>query len=124
MSDGPVGPVDPKGRTEPGYERHVFVCVNQRPAGNVRGCCHRLGGPEIRERFVKELRVRGLGARMRANNAGCLDFCEFGPTVVIYPDGVWYRIEDVERDVVEIVERHLIGGEVVERCLLRMGAGG
>ncbi len=68
----------------------------------------------IRDRFKDELRNRGLSRRVRANQAGCLDLCERGPTVVVYPEQVWYagvKLEDVE----EIIERHIIGGEPVER---------
>lgn len=113
-------PVDPKGRTAPGFERHVFICTNEREAGNVRGCCLHRGGGAVRDRFKAGLAARKLGGSIRPNAAGCLDFCEFGPVVVVYPEGVWYRILDLERDVDEIIERHLVGGEVVERCLLRM----
>ncbi len=116
MSDNPG---DPKGRAEPGFERHVFVCVNERDPGHVRGCCHSKGGTALRELFKKAIVKAGLVARVRANKAGCLDFCESGPTVVVYPEGVWYHIDDPDRDVAEIVERHLVGGEVVERCVMR-----
>jgi len=46
--------------------------------------------------------------------AGCLDRCEEGPTVVVYPEGVWYRYAD-QRDIDEIVDSHLVNGRVVER---------
>jgi (2Fe-2S) ferredoxin len=52
--------------------------------------------------------------RVRANQAGCLDVCEFGPAVVVYPEGVWYGRVTPE-DVDEIIERHILGGEPVER---------
>ena len=55
---------------------------------------------------------------VRVNVAGCLDRCEFGPVMVIYPEGVWYRMDN-EADVDEIVERHLKGGERVERLMLQ-----
>ncbi len=56
---------------------------------------------------------------VRVQKSGCLDFCENGISCVVYPEGVWYRIADPERDVPEIVERHLRHGEVVERCLMK-----
>jgi (2Fe-2S) ferredoxin len=68
----------------------------------------------IRDRFKQELHKRGLRRSVRANQAGCLDMCERGPTVVVYPEQVWYggvRLEDVE----EIIDRHIVGGEPVER---------
>jgi (2Fe-2S) ferredoxin len=101
----------------PSFERHVFVCVNERPPDNPKGSCKARGGAEVRDRLKAELSSRGLKHVVRANNAGCLDQCERGVTVVVYPEQVWYGHVTVA-DVVEIVERHLIGGEVVERLLL------
>ncbi|HVK77724.1 MAG TPA: (2Fe-2S) ferredoxin domain-containing protein [Kofleriaceae bacterium] len=101
----------------PSFERHVFVCINERAADHPRGSCKLRGGPEVRDALKKELTARGLGSRIRANNAGCLDQCESGVTVVVYPEQVWYGHVTVA-DVPEIVERHLIGGELVERLLL------
>ena len=57
---------------------------------------------------------------MRANASGCLDACEFGVSVVVYPEQVWYG-GVTTADVDEIVERHLIGGEVVERLRMPVG---
>jgi (2Fe-2S) ferredoxin len=63
-------------------------------------------------------KVKALGLeRVRVNASGCLDRCELGPTMVIYPEGVWYRYES-RADVDEIVETHLIHGGRVERLLL------
>jgi (2Fe-2S) ferredoxin len=75
----------------------------------------------IREHFKAEVRRRGLKARVRANQCGCLDACELGPTIVVYPDQVWYGGVTLE-DVDEIIERHFVGGEPVER--LRIPDGG
>ena len=50
-------------------------------------------------------------------NAGCLDRCEEGPCVVIYPEGIWYTYFD-RADVDEIIESHLINGKIVERLRL------
>jgi (2Fe-2S) ferredoxin len=66
----------------------------------------------------QELHKRGLSKQIRANTAGCMDACEFGPTVVVYPDNVWYGGVKLE-DVPEIIERHLIGGEPVERLRIK-----
>ena len=57
---------------------------------------------------------------IRINNAGCLECCELGPTMVIYPDGVWYHYE-TKADVDEILERHIQNGEQVDRLLLEPG---
>lgn len=100
------------------YEKHVFVCVHRRPPGHPKGCCAEKGSEEIRDLFKAELKKRGLLGRMRPNAAGCLDACAEGPAVVVYPDGVWYRVETAEH-VREIVDAHLVGGEPVEHLRLR-----
>jgi len=51
------------------------------------------------------------------NTSGCLDRCEEGPVCVVYPEGTWYTYID-EQDIDEIIENHLVGGEVVKRLLL------
>lgn len=98
------------------YTRHVFVCTNERDAGHIRGCCKQRGAVELRG-YMKDA-CRKLGKRaVRINSAGCLDRCELGPTLVIYPEGVWYTFEN-ESDIDEIIETHLIGGGRVERLIL------
>ncbi|KAB2896429.1 MAG: (2Fe-2S) ferredoxin domain-containing protein [Kofleriaceae bacterium] len=101
----------------PSFARHVFVCINERPAGHPRGCCKAKGGGEVRDALKKALKARGLDDRIRANNAGCLDQCEHGITVVVYPEQVWYG-HVTEADIPELVERHFVKGELVERLLL------
>jgi (2Fe-2S) ferredoxin len=71
----------------------------------------------VRDVLKKELSARGLGKIVRANNAGCLDQCEQGVTIVIYPEQVWYGGVTVD-DVTDIIEQHLIRGEIVERLLI------
>jgi (2Fe-2S) ferredoxin len=100
------------------FDRHVFVCENRRPDGHPRGCCAGAGGTEVKEALKAALKARGLQARIRANSAGCLDACEQGPAMVVYPEGVWYG-HVTPADVPEIVEKHLVGGVPVERLLLR-----
>lgn len=62
---------------------------------------------------VKQLGQSGQG-RVRINKAGCLDRCEEGPVLVVYPDDVWYTYVD-QSDVDEIIDRHVLKGEIVER---------
>lgn len=103
----------------PGYERHVFVCENVRPAGHPRGCCTEKGGPAVRARLKALVAEHGLKGRVRANASGCLDQCERGVTVVVYPEGVWYGAV-TPADAEEIFTRHILGGEVVERLRIRV----
>jgi (2Fe-2S) ferredoxin len=101
----------------PGFDRHVFVCTNERAADHPRGCCKAKDGIAVRDRLKQELTARGMSKIIRANNAGCLDQCEFGVSIVVYPEQVWYGGVTVD-DVVEIVESHLIEGKVVSRLLM------
>ncbi len=100
------------------FRHHVFVCENRRPPGDPRGSCGARGGEAIRAALKVEIARRGLEAEVRANASGCLDACAAGPTIVVYPEGVWYGGVRVE-DVPEIVERHLVRGEPVERLRIR-----
>lgn len=99
------------------YVRHIFICTNRRKDDDPKGSCAQKGSEEIRDLFKKELHARGLKTKVRANKAGCLDVCEHGPNVVIYPEGVWYS-RVTKDDVSEIIESHIIGGKVVERLLI------
>src|SRR5678815_2981151 len=104
----------------PAFQRHLFICTNTRPAGHPRGCCNPDGAAALRERFKAEVKRRSLQATVRANAAGCLDQCEHGPNVVVYPEGVWYgnvQLSDVE----EIIESHILGGTPVARLQLPPG---
>ena len=101
----------------PSFQRHVFVCINERPADHPKGCCKAKGGVEVRDQLKLELKNRGISKLVRANNAGCLDQCERGVSVVVYPEQVWYGGVTVD-DIREIVDKHLVGGEVVERLLM------
>ncbi|MBM3555254.1 MAG: (2Fe-2S) ferredoxin domain-containing protein [Alphaproteobacteria bacterium] len=101
----------------PFYARHVFVCVNERPADHPRGCCAAKGGERMRDYMKAKAKAAGLG-RVRINAAGCLDRCELGPTMVIYPEGIWYGPR-TEADIDEIIETHLKAGGRVRRLMLK-----
>ena len=96
------------------FDRHVFVCVNERTADDPRGCCTARGSQDVLDRLKGGVHARGLKGRIRVNKAGCLDQCARGVSVVVYPDGVWYGGVAPD-DVDEIIERHLVGGEPVAR---------
>jgi len=99
------------------FERHVFVCTNVRPAGHPRGCCSEKGSEEVRAALKSEIRRLGASGIVRANASGCLDACEHGVSMVIYPEGIWYGRVTVN-DVPQIVERTVLNGEVIERLLI------
>lgn len=100
------------------YSHHVFFCLNKRDNGEA--CCADHDAESL-QRYAKArcktLNLSGPG-KVRINKAGCLDRCEHGPVCVIYPEGVWYTAVDKD-DIDEIIERHLINGEVVERLQIR-----
>lgn len=96
------------------FQHHIFICENLRDPNDPKGCCAAKGSAEIRHELKREIKQRGLRGTVRANQSGCLDACEFGPSVVVYPEGVWYGGVKAE-DVPEIIESHLIGGVPVER---------
>ena len=96
------------------FQRHIFTCINQRPEGSPKGCCAARGGSEVAAELKRQLHERGFRRIVRANKAYCLDQCSHGVTIVVYPDNVWYGGVTVD-DVQEIIERHLVDGEVVER---------
>ncbi|MBS2028002.1 MAG: (2Fe-2S) ferredoxin domain-containing protein [Deltaproteobacteria bacterium] len=100
------------------YKKHVFICTNVRPPGSPRGCCAEKGSEELRSLFKKGLKARGLAGDVRANAAGCLDTCEAGPSIVVYPEGVWYGGVKPE-DVAEILDEHLVNGRPVERLKMK-----
>ena len=106
-------PADPK----PYYEAHVFCCTNRRPACHPRGCCAERGGEALRDHMKNRAKALGL-KNVRINTAGCLDRCELGPTLVIYPEGIWYRVPTKE-DVDEVLDTHLVKGGRVERLMLK-----
>ena len=99
------------------FTHHIFICCNRREPGNPRGCCDPDGGEALRSAFKSEIKKRRLGPLVRANRAGCLDQCELGPTVVIYPQAIWYggvKLTDVPR----IIEETVIGGRILDDLLI------
>ncbi len=102
----------------PHFAQHIFICTNKRDPEHPRKSCAQKGSEEICAVFKQELKSRGLSKTMRANSSGCLDQCEQGPSVVIYPEQVWYKITSAE-EVKEVVEQHLLKGTPVERLRMR-----
>lgn len=100
------------------YEKHVFVCENQRPEGDPRGCCASKGASAFTSALKQLVKDAGLNKKIRVNKSGCLDQCAFGPVVVVYPEGTWYRGVSAD-DAKDVFEQHIMGGRPVERLLLK-----
>jgi (2Fe-2S) ferredoxin len=97
------------------YEKHVFICTNQKGEG--KACCGEARGMELVNKFKEVLRDRGLQGKIRAQRSGCIDACSRGPALVIYPEGTYYghlKLDDVER----IVDQHLINNQTIQELEL------
>ena len=79
-------------------------------------CCNNCGATDLQayaKDRIKALKLNGEG-KVRINKAGCLDRCDFGPVMVVYPEVIWYQYVD-QSDVDEIIDQHLVKGLPVER---------
>lgn len=104
----------------PVFEHHVFVCTNTRPEGAPRPSCAPRGSNDVHTELQQQAKSAGLAGRVRINKSGCLDQCEHGTTVVVYPEAIWYGNVQPS-DAAEIVQGHLIGGRPVERLRIADG---
>ncbi len=100
------------------FEKHIFVCENVRPQNHPRGCCSEKGSVQLRDYLKKRIKELGINSDIRVNSSGCLDACEFGPSIVVYPEQIWYGGVSME-DVEEIIQSHLIQNHPVERLLIK-----
>ena len=98
------------------YHSHIFVCCNQRPAGHPRGSCAAKGSERLRDYMKARAKEMGL-PQVRVNAAGCLDRCERGPCMVIYPEGVWYSVGSTE-DVDAVLTGHVRDGGRIRALML------
>lgn len=99
------------------YKKHIFICTNQKVPGKT--CCANAGGESFFSYFknkLEDLELHGRG-RIRVSKSGCLGRCALGPSLVIYPEGVWYHYTTLA-DIDEIVTTHLLSECVVERLLI------
>jgi (2Fe-2S) ferredoxin len=99
------------------YDKHIFICTNQRPEGAARKSCGEAHGLDIVDAFKKQLKALNLQIPVRAQKAGCLDICDYGQTVVVYPEGVFY-VGVETTDVPEIIHEHIQNNRPVTRLVL------
>lgn len=101
----------------PKPEKHVFVCVQNRPAGHPRPSCGQKNCAEVAEEFYWYLQQRQLFNQVQITTSGCLGPCSEGPSVLVYPEGVMYG-GVTKADVAEIFDTHLQNNRPVERLLM------
>ncbi len=99
------------------FQKHLFVCNNQRKEDDPRGCCASRGSLDLLDYLKKRVHDNGLKGKVRVNKAGCLDACAQGPTLVVYPDDVWYSPKTKE-DMEEILTEHVQNDRIVERLVI------
>lgn len=99
------------------FDIHIFICTNQR-SGTEKLSCGETHGLALVSEFKKQLKNSNLNLKTRVNKSGCLGICNFGPTIAIYPEGIFYVGVNIE-DVKEIIESHIINKKPVERLLLK-----
>lgn len=102
-------------------KRHVFVCINQRQPSHPMGCCQSKGSIDLIQALGEAITTSDLASSTAVAGATCLGPCTLGPTVVVYPEGVWYQGVKMD-DIPEIVEEHLTKGKPVERLRLKTPA--
>jgi (2Fe-2S) ferredoxin len=98
------------------FQAHLFVCCNRRADDHPRGSCAARGSEKLRDYMKARAKELGLPS-VRVNTAMCLDRCEQGPCLVIYPEGVWYRVSS-PAEIDSILEQHVRDGGRVPALLL------
>lgn len=97
--------------------KHILVCINRRPPGHPKGCCVDKGAMDILNTLLEEIENRNLWDRVKLNTTNCLGPCGSGPTVVIYPEGVWYGRVTKEK-AKKIITDHILQDKVIEEILI------
>ena len=90
----------------PPFEKHIFICINERKADDPRGCCYSRGSAKLLEYMKIRVHELGLKGKVRVNKAGCLDACAQGPSMVVYPDNTWYS-PNTKKEIEEIITEHI-----------------
>ncbi len=104
--------------SNPGYQKHIFVCTHKRDSLDARASCGHAGSEKIKDYLKEKLKQLGLNKKIRANASGCLDYCAKGPAVVLYPEGTWYKLSSIE-EADEFLEECILKNNVLEKLLLK-----
>lgn len=97
------------------YDKHIFICINQRDE-NSRQSCGNCGSEELAKNMKKKCKSAAI-KNIRVNTSSCLNRCEQGPVMVIYPEGIWYNFNN-EADIDKIVNKHILQNKIVEELIL------
>jgi (2Fe-2S) ferredoxin len=84
--------------SRPEFEKYVFVCVNERPPMERVSCGGASCGKELAATLKKAVKEAGAADKIRVSKSMCLDVCEEGPNILVYPDNVWFKrvsLEDI-----------------------------
>lgn len=100
------------------YAKHIFICTNEREEGAPRKSCGKDYGEALAVQFKELIQENRLRTKVRAQRSSCIDICEQGPTMVVYPEGIFYGNVQLE-DVAEIFEEHILNNRPVERLRLK-----
>ena len=99
------------------FQKHIFICINERKAGDKRGCCASRGSLDLLGYIKGRVHESDLKGKVRVNKAGCMDACAQGPTMVVYPDSIWYAPR-TRQDMEEILTQHIQNDQPVQRLIL------
>ena len=102
------------------FEKHIFICTNERDENSLRKSCGSCGGLDLRKDLVRMINESNLKGKVRANKSGCLDVCEEGPAMVIYPNGFWY-LDVKKKDIKTIFKKSIINNEPVSELIATKG---
>ncbi len=99
------------------FQKHIFICINERKSGDKSGCCASRGSLDLLDYIKGRVHESDLKSKVRVNKAGCLDACSQGPTMVVYPDSIWYAPR-TRQDMEEILTQHIQNDQPVQRLIL------
>ena len=89
------------------YDKHIFICINKRAhdSDNKKSCGDI--GLLIRNELKKQITGLNSKIKIRVNKSGCLNECQLGPALVVYPNGDWYTKVSVD-DIPKIIDKSIL----------------
>ena len=97
------------------YKKHIFFCTNERADKNKRSC----GSEEVKSlRIYMKEKIKTFGIKgIRVNSAGCLNRCKKGPLMVVYPEGLWFKVTN-KKDIDLIIEAYIKNNKPIKKLLI------